>query len=359
MLAALTLFLVAHVLATKAIVEDLPVVPEENRKTIETLDISTFYADELPSPSVVEPGEVKPLETPYILHVNRDAFRMIDIEIGTDELLEDHIDDILAFFSGNKKIPGTRPYSMRWAGTQLDKVFPDLGDGRSFVLGQVTNSKGQMFDLYLKGSGPTKATSPSDRGKGRIPLPIAMRDYIMSEAAYRLGIPVARSLALIGSRDIIGEEEMATTTATMVMKLAPTNLRFGIFQNLNFERRFDDIRSLVDFSINHYFPDLLQIPKERPTWMSDDDDDEDEFVCSISSHGECPGYRYAEWLKRIFVHQMPLVVSLKTYAMNLGLLSTENLNILGVPIDLDRSCLSPSFLLLLLLLLQVSFFVDH
>ena len=81
---------------------------------------------------------------------------------------------------------------MVYAGHQFGNWVPQLGDGRAVLLGELLNNEGQRWDLQLKGSGPTKY---SRMGDGRAVLGPVMREYIVSEAMFNLGIPTTRALA--------------------------------------------------------------------------------------------------------------------------------------------------------------------
>ncbi|WP_186304317.1 protein adenylyltransferase SelO family protein, partial [Staphylococcus epidermidis] len=72
--------------------------------------------------------------------------------------------------------------------------FTMLGDGRAVLLGEQVTPKGERFDIQLKGSGRT----PYSRGgDGRAALGPMLRECIISEAMYALGIPTTRSLAVV------------------------------------------------------------------------------------------------------------------------------------------------------------------
>ncbi len=64
-----------------------------------------------------------------------------------------------------------------------------LGDGRAHLLGEYINSRGQRWELQLKGSGRT----PFSRfGDGRAVLRSSVREFLCSEAMYYLGVPTSR-----------------------------------------------------------------------------------------------------------------------------------------------------------------------
>ena len=97
-----------------------------------------------------------------------------------------------AFFAGNKMPQGAVPLAQAYAGHQFGGFSPQLGDGRALLLGEVIDRNGQRRDIQLKGSGKT----PFSRGgDGKSALGPVLREYLMGEAMYALGIPTTRGLA--------------------------------------------------------------------------------------------------------------------------------------------------------------------
>ena len=66
-----------------------------------------------------------------------------------------------------------------------------LGDGRAHLLGAYANCRGERWELQLKGSGKTPY---SRHGDGRAVLRSSVREFLVSEAMYHLGIPTSRAL---------------------------------------------------------------------------------------------------------------------------------------------------------------------
>ena len=96
-------------------------------------------------------------------------------------------------FAGNVIPKGAKPIAQAYAGHQFG-YFTMLGDGRALLLGEQITNAGERFDIALKGSG---RTSYSRGGDGRAALGPMLREYIISEAMYALGIPTTRSLAVV------------------------------------------------------------------------------------------------------------------------------------------------------------------
>ena len=91
-----------------------------------------------------------------------------------------------ALFSGNALPEDAQPIALAYAGHQFGNFVPQLGDGRAVLLGEIVDRAGVRRDVQLKGSGETPF---SRRGDGRAALGPVLREYIVSEAMHRLGVP--------------------------------------------------------------------------------------------------------------------------------------------------------------------------
>lgn len=139
---------------------------------------------------------------------------------------------------------------MAYAGHQFGGFVPQLGDGRAILLGEVIDVNGRRRDIQLKGSGPTPF---SRRGDGRAALGPVLREYIVSEAMFALGIPATRALAAVLSGDRVQRE--VGLPGGVFTRVAASHIRVGTFQF--FAAREDDeaIRSLADYVIDRHYPD--------------------------------------------------------------------------------------------------------
>lgn len=79
-----------------------------------------------------------------------------------------------------------------------------LGDGRAVSLFETVNSKGESWEIQLKGAGRT----PYSRfGDGYAVLRSSIREFLMSEHMHALGVPTTRALALIETtRDVYRDD---------------------------------------------------------------------------------------------------------------------------------------------------------
>jgi uncharacterized protein YdiU (UPF0061 family) len=245
---------------------------------------ANFFARVAPTP-VAAPRLIK-LNRPLAVHLGLDP----DL-LSTPEGAE-----ILA----GKRVPeGAEPIAMAYAGHQFGHFVPQLGDGRAILLGEVIDKDGVRRDIQLKGSGPTPF---SRRGDGRAALGPVLREYIVSEAMFNLGIPTTRSLAAVMS----GESVMRETAlpGAVLTRVAASHIRVGTFQFFAARGDTDGVRRLADHVIGRHYPDLAQA--DRPYHALLD--------AVIARQAEL----IARWLLVGFIH---------------GVMNTDNTSISGETID--------------------------
>ena len=159
-------------------------------------------------------------------------------------------DEKAALFGGNQMPNGTEPFSQAYAGHQYGH-FTMLGDGRAIVWGEHVTQTGQRYDLQFKGSGPT----PYSRGgDGRAALGPMLREYIISEAMYALGIPTTRSLAVVASGERVYRE--TPLPGAILTRVASSHIRIGTFQYAALQRDRETIQSLLDYTIKRHYPEV-------------------------------------------------------------------------------------------------------
>lgn len=140
---------------------------------------------------------------------------------------------------------------MLYAGHQFGHLVPQLGDGRAILLGDVRNAQGERWELQLKGAG---LTPYSRSGDGRAVLRSTIREYLCSEAMHGLGIPTTRALCINGSDDEVYREQIET--AAVLVRMAPSHIRFGSFEVFYYREQHEQSRQLADHLIKHHFPHL-------------------------------------------------------------------------------------------------------
>jgi uncharacterized protein YdiU (UPF0061 family) len=245
---------------------------------------ANFFARVAPTP-VAAPRLIK-LNRPLAVHLGLDP----DL-LSTPEGAE-----ILA----GKRLPeGADPIAMAYAGHQFGHFVPQLGDGRAILLGEVIDADGVRRDIQLKGSGPTPF---SRRGDGRAALGPVLREYIVSEAMWALGIPTTRSLAAV----ITGESVMRETPlpGAVLTRVASSHIRVGTFQYFAARGDTDGVRRLADHVIARHYPQLAQAPRPYHALL--------EGVIARQAD------LVARWLLVGFIH---------------GVMNTDNTSISGETID--------------------------
>lgn len=257
-----------------------------NRKPRQTPGM--FYSKALPTP----------VQKLTLLAWSDDLANELEIKKPSDQ-------KDLDILGGNLVTPSMYPYAACYAGHQFGNWAGQLGDGRAITLGEWVNSKGQQWELQLKGAGPT---AYSRRADGRAVLRSSVREYLMSEAMHYLGVPTTRALSLVTTgepvlRDMFYDGHPAHEPGAIVMRVAPTFLRFGNFEMLASRAELDNLRKLIDWTISRYYPHLQG---------------EDRMLAWYKEVVERTANLMVEWLRVGFVH---------------GVMNTDNMSILGLTID--------------------------
>ena len=156
------------------------------------------------------------------------------------------------WFSGAVIPPGADPIALAYAGHQFGGFSAQLGDGRAHLLGEFLDSKGQRFDLQLKGSGRT----PFSRGgDGKAALGPMLREYLISEAMHALHIPTTRSLAVVATGETV-RRDTGTLPGAVLARVAASHIRVGTFQFFSARGEVEKLRALMDYTIARHFPHL-------------------------------------------------------------------------------------------------------
>ncbi|MFY9268600.1 MAG: YdiU family protein [Candidatus Manganitrophaceae bacterium] len=235
-----------------------------------------------------------PIPAPYLVSFNPDAAALIDLdpaEVTRPEFIE--------YFSGNRPLPGSSPLAMLYSGHQFGVYVPQLGDGRAILLGEIKNSAGERWELQLKGAGRTPYSRDGD---GRAVLRSTIREYLCGEAMHGLGIPTTRALCMVGS-DLKVYRETTETTAVLV-RLAPSHLRFGSFQVFYYRKQFDRLQGLADYVIAEHFPECLG--SENP---------------------------YTNFFTEVVLRTARLMAGWQAVGFAHGVMNTDNMSILGLTFD--------------------------
>lgn len=159
----------------------------------------------------------------------------------------------LAMAAGNQLPAGAEPIATVYAGHQFGSYNPQLGDGRAVLLGEVIRPDGQRVDVQLKGAGRT----PYSRGgDGKSPLGPVLREYLLSEAMYALGVPTTRALAAVSTGEPVYREQ--ALPGAILTRVAKSHLRIGTFQFFAARQDHEALSQLVDYTINRHYPAAAQ-----------------------------------------------------------------------------------------------------
>lgn len=225
-----------------------------------------------------------------------------EIGLGKLETAQDK-----AFLAAQNLPQNIKPYATAYAGHQFGNWAGQLGDGRAIFAGTIINDKGQPTELQWKGAGATPYSRFAD---GRAVLRSSVREYLMSEAMHHLGIPTTRALSLCETgesvvRDILYNGNAKPEKGAVVMRTAPTFLRFGHFQLLTAQEEIDTLKQLADDTITHYFP---EIAVDEPQ-------------------------SYHQLFKQITQKTIEMIVGWYRVGFTHGVMNTDNMSILGLTID--------------------------
>ena len=246
----------------------------------------------LPDPFKEEIGPI-PVKNPELIILNKNLSNDLNLDFS-------HLDNkkISELFSGNTLPEGSNSIAQAYAGHQFGH-FTMLGDGRAVLIGEHLSKKKDRYDIQFKGSGKTAF---SRNGDGRAALGPMLREYIISEAMYNLGIPTTRSLAVVKTgEDVIRETSLHGAILTRV---ALSHIRVGTFQYIAAREKKDELEILLNYVIKRHYPNI-QNSKNKAL----------------------------DLLKVLMEKQIDLVVNWMRVGFIHGVMNTDNMSISGETID--------------------------
>lgn len=204
----------------------------------------------------------------------------------------------------------SQPLSLRYHGHQFRSYNPDLGDGRGFLFAQLRDvDDRRLLDLATKGSGQTPW---SRAGDGRLTLKGGVREVLATALLEALGVYTSKSFSLVETGEqLVRGDEPSPTRSSVLVRLGHSHIRFGTFQRQAYLQESANIQKLVDYSIEHYLPELQVDAAELPISGSPTGSFLQSVVASSADLA-------ASWMVAGFVH---------------GVLNTDNLNITGESFD--------------------------
>jgi uncharacterized protein YdiU (UPF0061 family) len=239
-------------------------------------------------------AQAAPVKQPTMIQFNHVLARELGMVV--ENASEAELADL---FSGNALPPGAAPVAMAYAGHQFGNFVPQLGDGRAIWLGEIRTANGAYFDLQLKGSG---RTAFSRGGDGRAALGPVLREYLVSEAMARLGVPTTRALAAVATGEAVARER--DLPGGVITRVAASFVRVGTFEYFAARGDVAAVKKLADYVIARNYPELAAA--EQP------------YVALLAAVIARQARLIARWMQLGFIH---------------GVMNTDNMSIAGETID--------------------------
>lgn len=257
------------------------------------IDFDNTYARELSGSYVpVEPDGSRHPELLYFNQVLAD-----DLGLNTQGLNSQMLADI---WVGNHLPKGAEPIAQAYAGHQFGYFNPQLGDGRALIMGEILDPQGQRFDIAFKGSGRT----PFSRGgDGKAAIGPMLREVLIAEALYALGIPSTRSLAVVATGEPVYRESGMLPGAVLT-RVASSHIRVGTFEFFAAHGEKDLLKRLADYTMTRHVPEAIHVDNPYLELLN--------FVIKKQAK------LIAQWMSVGFIH---------------GVMNTDNMTVSGETID--------------------------
>ncbi|MBE9516273.1 MAG: YdiU family protein [Proteobacteria bacterium] len=233
-----------------------------------------------------------PVANPTLIKFNDELAKTLGVPAINAE-------EAAAFFSGNWIPEGSEPLAMAYAGHQFGHFNPQLGDGRAILLGEIVGPDGGCFDMQLKGSG---RTFYSRNGDGRAALGPVLREYLVSEAMLKLGVPTTRALAAVTTGEEVVREQLQP--GGIITRIATSFIRVGTFEYFAARNDVQAVQILADYVIERAYPRVSEA--------------ENSYVSLLQSVVDRQTALISQWMQVGFIH---------------GVMNTDNMSIAGETID--------------------------
>lgn len=288
------------------------VIAEPRRETLHQLSSQEFNNQFVTDFEGDRSGDLRPRQTPGMFYstaiptpVKEPKLIAWSDELATTLGISKPGAADVEILGGNRVTSSMSPYAACYGGHQFGHWAGQLGDGRAITLGEWIDPAKKPWELQLKGAG---MTAYSRRADGRAVLRSSVREYLMSEAMFHLGIPTTRALSLVATgdnvmRDMFYDGHPQYEPGAIVMRVAPTFIRFGNFEILTARNEILNLQKLTDWVIEKFFPGVVG------------DDKPLQFFKTVV---ELTATLMVEWSRVGFVH---------------GVMNTDNMSILGLTID--------------------------
>jgi len=244
----------------------------------------TFYVKTSPSP----------VASPTLIKFNENLAKALGLSTVSLNSTEG-----AALFAGNLIPDGAEPLAMAYAGHQFAYFNPQLGDGRAIFLGEVVDPDGASFGMQLKGSG---RTFYSRDGDGRSALGPVLREYLVSEAMAKLGVPTTRALAAVTTGENVVRERLLP--GGIITRIATSFVRVGTFQYFYAKGDVEAVQKLADYVIERNYP--LARDTDTP------------YAAFLQAVVNRQAALIAKWMQLGFIH---------------GVMNTDNMSVAGETLD--------------------------
>lgn len=256
--------------------------------TASTIVLDDRFARELPELAISWQAQQPP--APVLTVLNEPLAR----ELGLDPNWL-RTPDGIGLLTGALPPAGAAPVAQVYAGHQFGGLQPRLGDGRALLLGEFADGR----DLHLKGSGRTPL---SRGGDGLAALGPMLREYIVSEAMYAMGVPTTRSLAVVATGAPVHRETVLP--GAVLARVAASHIRVGSFVYAASTGDLGLLRRLADHAINRHHPACADAPNP--------------YLALFDAVLAAQAQLVARWMLIGFIH---------------GVMNTDNVTIAGETID--------------------------
>ncbi|MFT5820631.1 MAG: hypothetical protein ACI8ZM_001876 [Crocinitomix sp.] len=278
---------------------------------IQELKIKDTFTTELPADPITS-NQQRQVNEACFSYVDPTTPKKPSLVHVSDEMLEvlkiDNADStqFLSLVSGQKNAEEMQPYAMCYGGHQFGQWAGQLGDGRAINIAEVATDSGNWF-LQLKGAGRTPYSRGAD---GLAVLRSSIREYLMSEAMFHLGVPTTRalSLSLTGEevlRDVLYNGNSAYEKGAVVCRMAQSFVRFGSFEIFAARKDHVNLKRLADYTITANYPHL----------------------------GEPCKAVYLQFFEEVANRSRKMVLDWQRVGFVHGVMNTDNMSILGLTID--------------------------
>jgi serine/tyrosine/threonine adenylyltransferase len=245
-----------------------------------------------------------PVAAPSLIKLNQGLAADLQLDLGGFDAPA-----LANLFSGNVLPPGADPIALVYAGHQFGHFVAQLGDGRAILIGEARDQAGVLRDIQLKGSGRTPY---SRSGDGRAALGPVLREYLVSEAMYALGIPTTRSLAAVSTGESVRRETLLP--GAIVTRVAASHVRVGTFEFFAARGDVAGTQILADYVIDRHYPSCAH--------------DSNPYLALLGQVVSRQADLIARWMNVGFIH---------------GVMNTDNMAVSGETIDFGPCAFMDTF----------------